>query len=202
MSLPVIAIIVASLSAAGTVTNMVAAWSNYRRVTPRAEVSAKWFIFGAHEWEDPVGIFLVDVTNTSQSQIKIRDLSLKIDLAPQKIMPIDGKYGHVDLDVIKGDKDEAIPPMGGVDLQVEVEVEVGVQANDAMGELIPYVKRVRVEVALTNKSKMVSKWMSKEDQVWFEFDDLVEYVKARAAYLEHESPLHRQLSFDELEETE
>ncbi|MGK3943168.1 hypothetical protein ABK046_32615 [Streptomyces caeruleatus] len=198
MSLPVIAIIVASLSAAGTVANMVAAWSNYRRVTPRAEVSAKWFIFGAHEWEDPVGIFLVDVKNTSQSQIKIRDLWLKIDLALQKIVPMDDKYGHVELDVIKGDIDEVIPPMGGVDLQVEV----GVEANEIIHDLIPCVKRVRVEVTLTNKSKMVSKWMSKKDQVWFEFDDLVKYVKAKAAYLEYGSSLHRQLSFDELEEAE
>ncbi|WP_330266101.1 hypothetical protein [Streptomyces griseorubiginosus] len=37
MSLPVIAIIVASLSAAGTVANMVAAWSNYRRVRPKVK---------------------------------------------------------------------------------------------------------------------------------------------------------------------
>ncbi|MFB7247892.1 hypothetical protein ACFCYX_36135 [Streptomyces populi] len=194
MSLPVIAIIVASLSAAGTVANMVAAWSNYRRVSPRAEVSAKWLIFGAHEWEDPMGIFLVDVTNTSQSQIKIRDLSLRIDLAPQEIAPVDNMDCHVTLDVVKGDMDEVIPAMGGVDLQVE--------AKEFMVELIPYVKRVRVEVTLTNRSKMVSKWMSKKDQFWMEFDDLLEVVKAQAMYLGYEVPWHRQLSFDELEDAE
>lgn len=194
MSLPVIAIIVASLSAAGTVANMVAAWSNYRRVKPRAEVDAKWFIFGAHEWEDPMGAFLVDITNMSQSEIKVRHISLRVDLAPQEIVPIDDERCYTALDVIKGDAEEAIPAMGEMNLQVE--------PNDMMQELIPYIRRVRVEVTLTKKSKVVSKWLSKKDQVWFEFDDLVEYVKAHAAYLGYEPSLHRQLSFDELEETE
>ncbi|MFD8457646.1 helix-turn-helix domain-containing protein [Streptomyces antimycoticus] len=42
---------------------MAAARSTYKRVKPRAEVDAKWVIFGAHEWEDPMGIFMVDITN-------------------------------------------------------------------------------------------------------------------------------------------
>ncbi|MDL5202269.1 hypothetical protein [Streptomyces sp. ALI-76-A] len=194
MSLAAWALAVALFGAVGTVANMVASWSTYRRVRPRADVDTKWFIFGAHEWEDPMGVFLVDITNTSQSEIKVRHLSLRVDLAPQELVPIDDGPCYTALDVIKGDTEEAIPAMGEMNLQVE--------PTGMMQELIPYIRRVRVEVTLTKKSKMVSKWMSKKDQVWFEFNDLMEYVKAHAAHLGYESPLHRQLSFDELEDVE
>lgn len=90
MSLAAWALAVALFGAVGTVANMLASWSTYMRIRPRAEVDAKWFIFGAHEWEDPMGVFLVDITNTSQSEIKVRDISLRVDLAPQEIVPIDG----------------------------------------------------------------------------------------------------------------
>ncbi|MBP5931184.1 hypothetical protein ACWC4E_11070 [Streptomyces sp. NPDC001273] len=194
MSSNAIAIAAASISAVCTAANMTASWFTYKRVKPRAEVDAKWFIFGAHEWEDPMGVFLVDITNMSQSEIKVRHISLRVDLAPQEIVPIDDERCYTALDVIEGDAEEAIPAMGEMNLRVE--------PNDMMPELIPYIRRVRVEVTLTKKSKMASKWMAKKDQVWFEFDDLVEYVKAHAAYLGHEPSLHRQLSFDELEEAE
>ncbi|MFW6724989.1 hypothetical protein ACHZ98_33585 [Streptomyces sp. MAR4 CNY-716] len=194
MSLAAWALAVALFGAVGTVANMVASWSTYRRVRPRAEVNAKWVIIGAHEWEDPMGVFLVDITNTSQSEIKVRHLSLRVDLAPQEIVPADDGPCYTALDVIKGDAEEAIPAMGEMNLRVE--------PNDMMQELIPYVRRVRVEVTLTKKSTMVSKWMSKKEQVWFEFEDLVEYVKAYAEHLGYEPSLHRQLSFDELEEAE
>ncbi|MFF4724400.1 hypothetical protein ACFY3M_03495 [Streptomyces mirabilis] len=194
MSSNAIAVVAASISAVCTAANMAASWSTYRRARPRAEVTSHWLIFGAHEWEDPMGVFLVDITNQSQSEIRVRDLFLRIELTPQTIMPIDEPC-HVVLDVIKGDKDEAIPPMGGIDLQVE--------AKEMMAELIPYIKRVRVEVILTNKSKMVSKWMTKKSQVWVTFDDLVEVVKAHAIVnLGWEPSPNQQLSFDELEETE
>ncbi|MFF0807976.1 hypothetical protein [Streptomyces albogriseolus] len=194
MSLAAWALAVALFGAVGTVANMIASWSTYRRVRPRAEVDAKWLIIGAHEWEDPLGIFLVDITNTSQSEIKVRNVSLRVDLAPQEIIPVDGKPCYTALAVIKGDSEEAIPAMGEMNLQVE--------PNELMPELIPYIKRVRVEVTLTKKSKMASKWMLKKDQFWLEFDDMMEYARAYAAHLGHEVSLHRQLSFDELEETE
>ncbi|MFD7314931.1 hypothetical protein [Streptomyces sp. NPDC059883] len=194
MSSNAIAIVAASVSAVCTGANMAASWFTYKRVKPRAEVDVKWVIFGAHEWEDPMGIFMVGITNTSQSEIRVRHISLRVDLAPQEFVPIDAGPCYTALDVIEGDTEEAIPAMGEMNLRVE--------PNNMMQELIPYVRRVRVEVSLTKKSKMVSKWMSKKDQVWFEFNDLVEYVKAHAAYLGYEPPLHRQLSFDELEDVE
>ncbi|MEU1495890.1 hypothetical protein [Streptomyces sp. NPDC005732] len=194
MSSNAIAIVAASVSAVCAGANMAASWSTYKRVKPRAEVDAKWVIFGAYEWEDPMGIFMVDITNTSQSEIRVRHISLRVDLHPQDFVPIDAGPCYIALDVIKADTEEAIPAMGEISLRVE--------PNDMMQELIPYIRRVRVEVTLTKKSKMVSKWMSKKDQVWFEFDDLVEYVKAHAAHLRHEPSLHQQLSFDELEEGE
>lgn len=194
MSIEAWALAVALFSAVGTVANMVASWSTYRRIRPRGEVDAKWVIFGAHEWEDPMGIFLVDITNTSQSEIRVRTISLRIDLAPQEFMPVDSRPHYTALEVVKGEVGEPIPAMGEMNLQVE--------PNGMRWELIPYVRRVRVEVTLTRKTKMASKWMSKKDQVWFEFDELMKTFKALAAHLGYGATPHRQLSFDEVEESE
>jgi hypothetical protein len=71
MSVGVVALIVASLSAAGTIFNMIASWATYRRVKPKVRLSVT---YGPLK-EAPRNGFLTHVKNVTPTATSIEEVA-------------------------------------------------------------------------------------------------------------------------------
>ncbi|MFE5679407.1 hypothetical protein ACFQ7B_34220 [Streptomyces erythrochromogenes] len=196
MKLPEIAIIVAACSAVFTASNMLVSLATYRRIKPRVEVTHEWFLFGVQEWEieSEMGMFLVRLSNKSQTAVSVRDVYLNLELDANDIVE-PAKDFSTSLAIVKGDISEEIPPFSGIDLRVE--------PDDFMMELTPYVRRVRVVAALANGVKVKSRWTGKASRWVMPFEEVEKCLEAYGVAKLGWSPSpERQLSFDDPDEVE
>ncbi|MEV6167581.1 hypothetical protein AB0L99_05045 [Streptomyces sp. NPDC051954] len=171
MSLPVIAIIVASVSALFTGTNMLVSALTYRRVRPRVRLTYEWGLLGAapvREASRGVGRvgFDVHVKNLSPTAAKVRKLQLvtryRLKRAPTLLGDLLSKrYGAIaqDLEIppiamSRGYKapDMDLPAFGGLEWEV----------TEDRNALPPVWDGMTLQVILTNGDKVRGKWLSRE----------------------------------------
>lgn len=171
MSLPVIAIIVASVSALFTGANMLVSALTYRRVRPRVRINFDWGLIGLNPVREATqGIghvgFAVHLKNLSPTAAKIRSLQLVTRYHVERPRTLLGdllskRYGVIAQDVeiqpistVKGVKapDMDLPAFGGLELQVREE----------WSALPPIWDALTLQVILTNGDKAHGKWISRE----------------------------------------
>ncbi|MGW2566843.1 hypothetical protein [Streptomyces sp. NPDC001537] len=171
MSLAAVAIVVSSVSAAFTGTNMLVSALTYRRVRPRVRMNFEWGLVGLNpvrEAAQGVGHvgFSVHLKNLSPTAAKVRSLQLVTRYRLERPRTLLGdllskRYGVIAQDVeiqpvptIKGAKapDMDLPAFGGLEFQ----------AREEWSALPPIWDALTLQAVLTNGDKVHGKWISRE----------------------------------------
>lgn len=169
MSIAVLALVVASLSALGTTANMLASWASYRRGGPRLKLAVDHRIrgsFGDMDEDDPStwrAYLHVHVRNRSAAAVEVQDVSLgaTIPTAFRLLTEFSGFYGAITLatmlkaTVIDGEDQMSIPAFGGVRWVLDEEFTTMARPSFLATHLLLF----HVKVTLTNGQEVRSRKM-------------------------------------------
>ncbi|MEW2117209.1 hypothetical protein AB0945_18855 [Streptomyces sp. NPDC005474] len=190
MSLASVAIIVASVSALFTGTNMAVSLATYRRSRPRVHMDAQWlpYIPPPGDYDGDEGIFLIHLINKSQTAVKVTKHFVRMEFDRPRI-PFRKRNGALaGLKIVQGEEEKEIPPFGGIQWTAQTEQD--------SSRLVPHITRIRLTVVLSNRTVVRSKWIRKPSRsTW-----LTDEIERLQALLEQMPDRPRQLSFDELDD--
>ncbi|MEU1600825.1 hypothetical protein ABZ468_50955 [Streptomyces sp. NPDC005708] len=153
MSLPIIAILIASVSALFTGVNMTVSLATYRRGRPRVYMSAYWNPWAPPDWDrgGQRGYFTVRLVNRSQATVTVSNLYVEFDRGRRRSLWTARGMGR--LEIIKGEGEKQIPPFGGITWTAQTDRARPLRLDD--------IKRARLTATLTNGTRIRGKWVPK-----------------------------------------